>query len=96
MDVKHCKAKEAQGKPFIERLNRSLKEALQRLPGTRYEGKDGMRDPEALGDELMTIDALEKWIVRWLSRTGSILRLTACAGMNYWSIRSKVRRRLSV
>ncbi|ALE53295.1 integrase [Burkholderia sp. HB1] len=67
MDVKHCKAKEAQGKPFIERLNRSLKEALQRLPGcTRFEGKDGVRDPEALGDELMTIDALEKWIVRWL------------------------------
>lgn len=67
MDVKHCKAKEAQGKPFIERLNRSLKEALQRLPGcTRFEGKDGMRDPEALGDELMTVNALEKWIVRWL------------------------------
>ncbi|MBN3808747.1 DDE-type integrase/transposase/recombinase [Paraburkholderia sp. Ac-20347] len=67
MDVKHCKAKEAQGKPFIERLNRSLKEALQRLPGcTRFEGKDGVRDPEALGDELMTVDALEKWIVRWL------------------------------
>lgn len=67
MDVKHCKAKEAQGKPFIERLNRALKEALQRLPGcTRFEGKDGMRDPEALGDALMTVDALEKWIVRWL------------------------------
>lgn len=67
MDVKHCKAKEAQGKPFIERLNRSLKEALQRLQGcTRFEGKDGVRDPEALGDELMTVDELEKWIVRWL------------------------------
>lgn len=67
MDVKHCKAKEAQGKPFIERLNRSLKEALQRLPGcTRFEGKDGKRDPVALGDELMNVEALEKWIVRWL------------------------------
>jgi putative transposase len=67
MDVKHCKAKEAQGKPFIERLNRSLKEALQRLPGcTRFEGKDGVRDPEALGDQLMTLNALEKWVVRWL------------------------------
>ncbi|SOE64329.1 Integrase core domain-containing protein [Burkholderia sp. OK233] len=67
MDVKHCKAKEAQGKPFIERLNRSLKEALQRLPGcTRFEGKDGVRDPEALGDELITIEALEKWSVKWL------------------------------
>ncbi|WP_031360996.1 integrase catalytic domain-containing protein [Caballeronia sordidicola] len=67
MDVKHCKAKEAQGKPFIERLNRSLKEALQLLSGcTRFEGKDGVRDPEALGEELMTVDELEKWIVRWL------------------------------
>lgn len=67
MDVKHCKAKEAQGKPFIERLNRSLKEALQRLPGcTRFEGKDGVRDPEALGDELMTVAELENWVVRWL------------------------------
>lgn len=67
MDVKHCKAKEAQGKPFIERLNKSLKEALQRLPGcTRVDGKDGQRDPEALGDELMNIEDLEKWIVRWL------------------------------
>lgn len=67
MDVKHCKAREAQGKPFIERLNRSLKEALQRLAGcTRFEGKDGVRDPVALGDQLMTVDELEKWIVRWL------------------------------
>ena len=67
IDVKHCRAKEAQGKPFIERLNRSLKEALQRLPGcTRFNGKDGERDPVALGDELMTLDELEKWVVRWL------------------------------
>lgn len=67
MDVKHCKAKEAQGKPFVERLNRSLKEALQRLPGcTRFEGKDGQRDPEALGDALLSIEELEKWVVRWL------------------------------
>lgn len=67
IDIKHCKAKEAQGKPFIERLNRALKEALQILPGcTRFNGKDGTRDPEALGDQLMTVDMLEKWIVRWL------------------------------
>lgn len=67
IDVKHCKAKEAQGKPFIERLNRSLKEALQLLPGcTRFEGKDGTRDPEALGDKLPSVEELEKWIVRWL------------------------------
>lgn len=67
MDVKHCKAREAQGKPFIERLNRSLKEALQRLPGsTRFNGKDGQRDPESLGDKLMNIEDLERWVVRWL------------------------------
>lgn len=67
VDIKHCKAKEAQGKPFIERLNRSLKEALQLLPGcTRFEGRDGQRDPEALGDELMSLEDLEKWVVRWL------------------------------
>lgn len=67
MDVKHCKAREAQGKPFIERLNRSLKEALQRLPGsTRFNGKDGQRDPESLGETLMNIEDLEIWVVRWL------------------------------
>ncbi|MYM41909.1 transposase family protein [Duganella qianjiadongensis] len=67
IDIKHCKAKEAQGKPFIERLNRALKDALEVLPGsTRFNGEDGKRDPEALGDQLMSIDALEKWIVRWL------------------------------
>jgi len=67
VDVKHCKANEAQGKPFIERSNRALKEALQRLPGcTRFEGKDGIRDPEALGDKLITVGELEQWIVRWL------------------------------
>ncbi|MCO8252164.1 hypothetical protein [Comamonas thiooxydans] len=44
MDVKHCRAKEAQGKPFIERLNRSLKEALQCLPGcTRFNGNESHR-----------------------------------------------------
>lgn len=48
-------------------LHPGAQRALQRLPGcTRFEGKDGMRDPETLGDELMTVDALEKWIVRWL------------------------------
>ncbi|WP_288393368.1 transposase family protein [uncultured Herbaspirillum sp.] len=66
VDVMHCKAKAAQGKPFIERLNRALKEALQRQQGcTRFEGQDGVRDPVALGDKLMTFDELEKWIVRW-------------------------------
>jgi putative transposase len=67
IDVKHCKAKEAQGKPFIERFNRSLKEGLELLPGcTRFEGKDGVRDPEALGDPLLTEVELEEWVVRWM------------------------------
>ncbi|KVR42403.1 transposase [Burkholderia multivorans] len=67
IDVKHCKAKEAQGKPFIERLNKSLKEAVELLDGcTRFNGKDGARDPVALGDKLKTQEELERWIVRWL------------------------------
>ncbi|MGF6730804.1 putative transposase [Paraburkholderia youngii] len=67
IDVKHCKAKEAQGKPFIERLNKSLKEAVELLDGcTRFDGKDGARDPLALGDKLKTREELERWIVRWL------------------------------
>lgn len=34
-----------------------LKETLQRLPGcTRHNGKYGPRDPEVLGDELMSIE----------------------------------------
>lgn len=66
IDCMHCKSRHAHGKPFIERLNRSLKEALQILPGcTRLDGKDGMRDPVKLGDSLMTVQELEKWIVRW-------------------------------
>lgn len=65
-DVKHCRARAGQEKPFVERLNRSLKEALEALSGcTRVDGKDGQRDPVALGDELMTLEQLERWIVRW-------------------------------
>jgi putative transposase len=53
-------------KPFIERLNRSLKEALEALPGcTRYEGKDGARTEAARSDPLLTVKELEHWIVRW-------------------------------
>lgn len=67
VDVKHCRARAGQEKPFIERLNRSLKEALEGLSGcTRLDGRDGQRDPVALGDELMSVDELERWIVRWL------------------------------
>ncbi|EEA03724.1 hypothetical protein BH160DRAFT_1021 [Burkholderia sp. H160] len=65
-DVKHCRARAAHEKPFIERLNRSLKEALEGLGGcTRLDGKDGKRDPIQLGDELPTMEVLERWIVRW-------------------------------
>jgi len=66
IDPMHCKARHAHGKPFIERLNLSLKNALQTLPGcTRVDGKDGQRDPVALGDKLMSEEELEHWIVRW-------------------------------
>ena len=66
INIMYCKALHAQGKPFIERLNRSLKEALEVLPGcTRFEGVDGKRDPVAEGDVLMDIEELEKWIARW-------------------------------
>lgn len=66
IDVMHCKARHAHGKPFIERLNRSLKEGIQTLPGsTRFNGKDGQRDPVKLCDPLMTFDELHKWVVRW-------------------------------
>jgi len=62
----YCKSRHPQHKPFIERLNRSLKEALQTLPGcTRFDGVDGTRDPELLGDPSMSLEELERWIVRW-------------------------------
>lgn len=66
IDIKYCKARHPQEKPFIERLNRSLKEALQTLPGcTRMNGKDGQRDPIKLKDVCMTAEELERWVVRW-------------------------------
>jgi putative transposase len=66
IDVMHCKAHTPQEKPYIERLNRSLKEALQTLPGcTRFDDVDGERDPETLNDLPMTLAEIERWIVRW-------------------------------
>ena len=66
IEPSYCKARQPQKKPFIERLNRSLKLALETLPGsTRMDGKDGARDPVALGDPLMTLEELERWIVHW-------------------------------
>lgn len=66
VDVTHCRARSGHEKPFIERLNRSLKEALESLAGcTRRDGKDGKRDPVAMGDTLIDLETLERWIVRW-------------------------------
>lgn len=54
-------------KPYIERLFGSLKPALESLPGcTRFDGKDGARTEQAMQDDLMTLDELERWIVRWV------------------------------
>jgi putative transposase len=62
----YCKARQPQTKPFVERLNRSLKAALETLPGsTRMNGMDGARDAVALGDQLMSLEELERWIVNW-------------------------------
>lgn len=66
IDPKHCKSRHAHGKPFIERLNRSLKSALETLPGcTRFDGVDGQRKPEELKELPMELHELERWIVRW-------------------------------
>lgn len=66
INVTYCRARSPQEKPYIERLNRSLKEGLSLLPGcTRMDGVDGMRDPMALGDKILTLDEFEQWLVRW-------------------------------
>jgi putative transposase len=80
ISVNRLKARHAHRKPFIERLNRSLKEALETLPGsTRLNGVDGKRDPVALGDQIMTLEEMERWIVRfyfdeWINRPLERLR----------------------
>lgn len=66
IDIENGKSRHPQRRPFIERLNRSIKEALETLPGcTRFDGKDGARDPVALGDPLMSLAELQRWVVRW-------------------------------
>jgi putative transposase len=66
IDLQYCKSRHPHHKPYIERLNRSLKEALETLPGcTRLDGVDGERDPEKLNDLPMSLHELEQWIVRW-------------------------------
>lgn len=61
--VTHCQGRQAQQKPFIERLNRSLKEALETLPGsTRFNKKDGKR---AAKEGPIDIEELEAWLVKW-------------------------------
>jgi putative transposase len=65
-DTHYLPSRKPQGKPFIERLNRSLKEALQTLGGcTRLDGVDGQRDPELLGDFPMPLEEFKVWVVRW-------------------------------
>jgi putative transposase len=66
IDIHFCKSRHPHHKPFVERLNRSLKEYLETLPGcTRFDGKDGKRDPETLNDLPMDLFELESRIVRW-------------------------------
>ena len=66
IDPQYCKSRHPQHKPFIERLNGSLKNGLETLPGcTRLDGTDGQRDPEKLNDLPMSLLELEQWIVRW-------------------------------
>jgi putative transposase len=74
IDFHRLKGNHPHHKPFIERLNGALKVRLETLPGcTRFNGKDGKRDPVALGDSIMPLEELEKWIVRfyfedWVNR----------------------------
>jgi len=66
IEVQYCKSNHPHHKPYIERLNKAVKEALETLPGcTRMDGEDGTRDPEALGDLPMSFEELKRWIVRF-------------------------------
>ena len=66
IEIQYCKSRHPHQKPFVERLNRSIKVALETLPGsTRMDGVDGTRNPIAIGERLMSVQELEIWIVRW-------------------------------
>lgn len=66
IDTEHCPARHPHKKPHIERLNKSLKEGIQTLPGcTRMDGVDGRRDPGKEGDKLLSLHELEQFVVRW-------------------------------
>lgn len=66
IDTEHCPARGPNKKPFIESFNKRLKCGLETLPGcTRFNGVDGVRDPEAEGDKLMSLEELERYVVRW-------------------------------
>ncbi len=66
IEVQYCQSRHPQQKPYVERLNKSLKEALETLPGcTRMDGVDGKRQPIVLSEPLMSLQELEIWIVRW-------------------------------
>lgn len=62
----YLKSRSPQKKPYIERLNRSVKEELQTLQGsTRLDDEDGMRDPELLGDLPMPLPEFKRWLARF-------------------------------
>ncbi len=65
IDTLHLKSRHPQDKPFIERLNLSLKKSLTTAAGsTRFDGTDGERDPVKELDPLMTFEELQTRIIR--------------------------------
>lgn len=68
IDVERCPINSPNYKPFVERFNRSIKEALETLPGsTRFNGVDGARPVEvACADPLMSMEEVERWVVRFM------------------------------
>ncbi|PIF98479.1 DDE-type integrase/transposase/recombinase [Comamonas sp. 26] len=66
IDTEHCPARHPHKKPYIERLNRSLKTALETLPGcTRMDGIDGKRTMAAERETPLSLLEIEQFMVRW-------------------------------